>query len=139
MSSVANKDRKSNNQLILLPSQVKWYNPLLEISRLVFCRGERDAEHGYCVPKKSGCSGPAAYKPQAQLPHGSSSTACTQQEVDFYLLPHIAFGCTRIIGVNSILKRESWKQINVILNTHRKCICSEMGPFFVYNHFSGKN
>lgn len=79
-------------------------------------------------------------EPQTELPHcSSSSMACTQWKVDFRFLPHITSGCTCITGVNSILKRESWTQVNVILNTHRKHICSKMGPFFIYNHFSGKN
>lgn len=136
---MANKDRRSNNRLSLLPSWVKWFNPLLQISRLVFCRRERATEHGYCALKKSGCRGPAAYEPRAELPHRSRSTACTRKEADFCFLPHIAFGGTHITGVNSILKKESWKQINVILNTHRKHICSKMRPLFIYNHFSGKN
>lgn len=83
LSSVANKNRRSNNWLSLLPLWVKWLNPLLQISQLVFYRGERATEHGYCVPKNSGCRGPTAYKPWAELPHRDSSMAYTWREENF--------------------------------------------------------
>lgn len=78
LSLVANKERRSNNWFSLLPLQVKWFHALLQISRLVFCRGERAAEQNCCVPKKSGCRGPAVYGPLAEPPLCSSSTAHAQ-------------------------------------------------------------
>lgn len=77
-SLVANTDRRSDNWFSLLPVQVKWINALLQISRLVFCRGKRAAEHKCCVPKGSGCRDPAAHEPWAELPLYSSSTAHAQ-------------------------------------------------------------
>lgn len=51
LSSVAKKDRRSNNRLSLLPSWVKRFNPLLQISRLVFCGGERPQSMAAVFPR----------------------------------------------------------------------------------------
>lgn len=128
LSSVASKDRRSNNQLCLLPFGVKWFKPMLQTSRVAFCREEGTTEHSYNVPRRSRCRGITACDSWAEMPHHSSFTPHALREEDFCFLPHIALGCTHVTGVDSTLKLQ--KQISVILNRYRTHICSEMGTFY---------